>query len=196
MGEEPGAITILLHRWQEGDKEAESELFRLLLPDLRRIAGHCFRGERPGQTIQPTALVNEAFLRLAAARNIDWQNRGHFLALSAKIMRRLLIDRARARPTVHFAPLDGMPEPALGHNTPVELVLTLDLLLEELEVESHQRRMIVELKFFLGLTDTEAAEVLNISLRTLQREWHLARRWLFERLTQEQWRSMSRTMNG
>jgi len=196
MGEEPGAITILLHRWQEGDKEAESELFRLLMPELRRIAGRCFRGERPGQTIQPTALVNEAFLRLAAARNIDWQNRGQFLAISARIMRRLLIDRARARPTVRFTPMDGVPERVLGRNTPVELVITLDLLLEELEAESHQRRMIVELKFFLGLTDAEAAEVLNISLRTLQREWHVARRWLFERLTEEQWRSMSKTMNA
>ncbi len=195
MAEEPGAITILLHRWQEGDKDAEAQLFRLLMPDLRKIAGHCFRRERPGHTIQPTALVNEAFLRLATAKNIDWQDRGHFLAMSARVMRHLLIDHARSRPTVQFTPMEGMPERILGRYAPLELVITLDVLLDELETVSHQRRALVELKFFLGLTDAEAAEALNISLRTLQREWHIARRWLFERLTTEQWKSASETMN-
>lgn len=195
MTGEPAAITILLHRWREGDKEAESQLFRLLMPDLRRIAGHCFRGERPGHTIQPTALVNEAFLRLAAAKSIDWQDRGHFLAMSARMMRRLLIEHARSRPTVQFMAIEGMPERILRQHTPLELVVTLDILLDELEAVSHQRRAIVELKFFLGLTDTEAAEALSISLRSLQREWHIARRWLFERLTKEQWKPPSETTN-
>ena len=129
MCESPGEITILLHRWQGGDKEAESQLFQLLMPDLRRIAGCCFRGERPGHTFQPTALVNEAFLRLAAAKHIEWQNRAQFLAISARVMRRLLIDHARSRGSVQFAPLDGIPLAATSNGTPVEWVVAVDLLL-------------------------------------------------------------------
>jgi RNA polymerase sigma-70 factor (ECF subfamily) len=196
MAVETGAITILLHRWREGDKEAESQLFRLLMPDLRRIAGRCFRGERARITIQPTALVNEAFLRLANAKNIAWHDRGHFLAIAARVMRRLLIDHARVRPTVQFAPIEGVPEPILRDRTPLELVITLDHLLEELEKRSIQQRTIVELKFFLGLTDEEAAEAMGVSLRTLQREWHDARKWLFEQLTKEEWKSVSKAMDA
>src|SRR5215471_8861328 len=102
MATGPGEITLLLREWRAGDREAESKLFELLLPDLRKIAVRCFRGERPGHTLQPTALINEAFLRLACAKNIDWRDRGHFLALSATIMRRYLIDHARSRPRVAF----------------------------------------------------------------------------------------------
>src|SRR6266571_5290670 len=86
----PSDITQLLHKWRAGDQGAESRLFELLLPDLRKIARRCFRGERPGHTLQPTALVNEAFLRLAAAKNIEWRDRGHFFALAARIMRHYL----------------------------------------------------------------------------------------------------------
>ena len=183
MEDSPGEITILLEQWRGGDRAAESKLFELLIPDLRKIARNCFRGERPGHTLQPTALVNEAFLRLAKAKNIDWQDRGHFLALSARVMRRYLIDHARSQPSVLFLPMDGLPERILGSHTPLELSIAIDTLLDELEQESHQRRAVVELKFFLGLTDEEAAEALNLPLRTVQREWHRARRWLFERLT-------------
>ena len=196
MAAVPGAITVLLHRWQDGDKEAESQLFQLLMPELRKIAGYCFRGERPGHTFQPTVLVNEAFLRLAAAKHIDWQNRGQFLAIAARIMRRLLIDHARSRPSVKFSPIDGIPQPMVNHCTPVEWVVALDLLLEEMDAESHERRMIVELKFGLGLTDAETAQVLGISERSMQRQWHIARRWLFERLSNDGWKSLSKTMNG
>src|SRR5881396_1923507 len=98
MSTAPSNITQLLHKWRPGDQGAESRLFELLLPGLRRIARRCFRGERPGHTLQPTALVNEAFPRLAAAKNIDFQDRGHFLALAAKVMRRhLTITRARGQ---------------------------------------------------------------------------------------------------
>ncbi len=89
-------ITQLLRRWQVGDRDAESRIFELLLPQLHLIAARCFRGENSGHSLQPTALVNEAFLKLAAARNIDWQDRGHFLAMAARFMRRYLIDHARA----------------------------------------------------------------------------------------------------
>ena len=193
MPGETGTITILLHQWRDGDKDAESQLFRALMPDLRRIAGRCFRGERPGHTMQPTALVNEAFMRLAAAKNIDWHDRGHFLAVAARIMRRYLIDHARGR-TVKFAPMDDAPELAARQRTPVETVLALDRLLDELRLESRQMCSIVELKFFLGLTDAEAAEVLHMSLRSTERAWHDARRWLFQRLSKDDWKSLSKTM--
>lgn len=182
MGNGAGQVTELLRQWRAGDSQAESALFESLLPDLRRIAGHCFRGERPGHTLQPTALVNEAFVRLARARNIDWRDRGHFFALAARIMRRYLIDHARAQPSVQFLPMEGFPERALGRRTPLELAMTVDNLLDELERESPQRRAVVELKFFLGMTDEESADALNLKLHTLQREWHRARLWLFQRL--------------
>src|SRR5215813_2054671 len=117
----PGEVTQLLHKWRSGDREAEGRLFELLLPDLRTIAGRCFRAERPGHTLQPTALVNEAFLRLAKSKNIDWQDRGHFLAVSARVMRRLLIDHARTRPSVRFLPMEGLPERVLSTRTPLEI---------------------------------------------------------------------------
>jgi len=178
----PGEITQLLHEWQAGDRRVEDQLFELLLPDLRKIAGRCFSGERAGHTLQPTALVNEAFLRLAKNNKIEWHDRGHFLAIAARVMRRYLIDHARARPGVNFLPMEGLPERVLGKYTPLELAITVDTLLDELADESQQRRMVVELKFFLGMTDLEAADALNLSLHMLQREWYRARRWLFERL--------------
>jgi len=181
----PGEVTQLLQQWRAGDSQAQSALFEMLLPDLRRIAGYCFRGERPGHTLQPTALVNEAFVRLARVKNIDWQDRGHFFALAARIMRRYLIDHARAQPSVQFLPMDGFPERALGRRTPLELAMTVDDLLNELEKESPQRRAVVELKFFLGMTDEEAADALNLKLHTLQREWYCARLWLYQRLAGE-----------
>jgi RNA polymerase sigma factor (TIGR02999 family) len=195
MLNDPGEITILLQQWRTGDRTAESRLFELLMPDLRKIAGHCFRRERPGHTLQPTALVNEAFFRLADAKNIDWQHRGHFLALAARVMRRYLIDHARGRPNVNFLPMEGLPERVLGTRTPLELVIAVDTLLDELDTESHQRRAVVELKFVLGLTDAEAADSLHLSLHTLQREWHRARKWLFERLSAEPWKVQPTTTN-
>jgi RNA polymerase sigma factor (TIGR02999 family) len=189
-------ITQLLHEWRDGDRLAETRLFQMLLPDLRRIAARCFRGERAGHTLQPTALVNEAFLRLAAARNIDWRDRGHFLSLAARVMRHHLIDHARSQPSVQFLPIDGLPEHLLGRHTPLELVVGIDTLLDELEIQSHQQRAVVELKFFLGMTDDEAADALGLSLHTLQREWYRARRWLFERLSTDAWSTTPSTTNG
>lgn len=191
MGGEPGEITLLLHRWQGGDKEAESQLFQLLLPELRKIAGYCFRRERPDHTLQPTALINEAFLRLAKVKKIDWQDRGHFLALAARVMRRLLIDYARSRPTVQFVPMDGFPELIQRNRTPLELQIALSSLLDELEAESPQKRTIVDLKNVLGLTDEEVAEALGLPVRTVQREWHDARIWLFKRMGAGGWKAAS-----
>jgi RNA polymerase sigma factor (TIGR02999 family) len=175
----------LLQQWRSGDREAEAQLFELLMPELRAIAARCFRGERSGHTLQPTALVNEAFFRLARAKNIDWQDRGHFFAIASVIMRRLLIDHARGRPDAEMVPIEGLPERLLADYTPLEQAIAVDALLEQLGNESPQQRRIVELKFSLGLTDEEAAEALNMKLRSLQREWHRARKWLFERLTEK-----------
>ena len=183
MAKELGSITELLHRWQTGDRDAESRLFEELMPELRAIAARCFRRERAGHTLQPTALVNEAFFRLARAKNIDWQDRGHFFAIASVIMRRLLIDHARGRPDAEMLPLAALPEHVLAHSSPLEQAIAVDALLDQLGQESPQQRRVVELKFSLGLTDEEAAEALNLKLRSLQREWFRARKWLFERLT-------------
>jgi RNA polymerase sigma factor (TIGR02999 family) len=196
MDTQKGDITVLLQRWRTGDQEAEAKIFELLLPDLRKIAARCFRRETPGNSLQPTLLVNEAFLRLAAAKNIEWKDRGHFLAMSARMMRRYLIEHGRSRPSVQFLPMEGLPERVLGKRTEIELALALDSLLEDLAKESQQQRAVVELKFFLGKSDMEAAEALNLKLHTLQREWYRARNWLFERLSNEACKAQSNKMNA
>jgi RNA polymerase sigma-70 factor (ECF subfamily) len=176
-------ITRLLQEWKGGDQQAADQLFDALMPQLHRIAVGYFARERGGHTLQPTALVNEAFFRLAAAKNIDWRDRGHFLALAARVMRRYLIDHARAKPFAQFLPLEGLPERWLAERKPLEAATVLDSLLDELETVSRQQRSVVELKFFFGLKDAECADALNLTLHTFQREWYRARKWLFERLT-------------
>jgi RNA polymerase sigma-70 factor, ECF subfamily len=155
MESDRGEVTQLLRRWRAGDAEVEARLFELLIPDLHKIAERCFRREAAGNTLQPTALVNEAFIRLAKSKAIDWQDRGHFLAISARVMRRFLIERARVRPDIIFLPMDGVSEGVLGVRTPSELVIAVDELLNELEKVSPIQCSVVEVKFFLGLTDHE-----------------------------------------
>jgi RNA polymerase sigma-70 factor, ECF subfamily len=185
MESDCGEVTQLLRQWRVGDAEVEARLFELLTPDLHKIAERCFRREPAGNTLQPTALVNEAFMRLAKSKAIDWQDRGHFLAISARIMRRFLIERARVRPDIICLPMDGLPEEMFGTRTPSELVIAVDELLNELEKTSPIQRSVVEVKFFLGLTDQEGAVALGLTLHTFQREWSRARRWLFDRLTRK-----------
>lgn len=175
-------ITLLLQRWRKGDRSAESRIFELLLPELKVLARRALRQERRGHSLQPTALVNEAFLRLVAAKSINWNDRGHFLALAATIMRRYLVDRVRSRFKGQLVSWECFPEDVLNHRSSLDLIVEIDRVLYELEEKSPQQRMIVEMKFYLGLTDLEAAHALNLRLRTLQREWHLARAWLFNRL--------------
>jgi RNA polymerase sigma factor (TIGR02999 family) len=161
MESDCGEVTQLLRRWRAGDAEVEARLLELLMPDLHKIAERCFRREPAGNTLQPTALVNEAFIRLSKSKAIDWQDRGHFLAISARVMRRFLIERARVRPDIIFLPMDGVPEGVLGTRTPCELVIAVDELLNELEKASPIQRSVVEVKFFLGLTDQEGAVALD-----------------------------------
>ena len=185
MEPQAGEVTELLKKWRAGDRDAESELFRLVMPDLRRLARYYISRERADQILQPSALVNEAYLKLVAAKEQDWQNRHHFFAVAARAMRRYLIDQARARPKAELVPFDDLAETLPAGSTRMELALAVDALLEKLEKVDPDLCSCVELKFFLGLTDEEAADALGTALRSFQRRFSDARRWLFERLYDE-----------
>lgn len=177
-----GYVTELLHKWRAGSPDAENELFSLVLPELRRLARYMMKGERPGHSLQATELVDEIYFRLANAKNIDWRDRRHFFAIAGRAMRRYLIDHARGRPDAQFVTLEGMQQlvPAGGHIP--ELAITIDRLLEQLAGLEPEWCTIVELKYFLGMTDEETAEALGLKLRTMQRMWLDARKWLFQHL--------------
>jgi RNA polymerase sigma factor (TIGR02999 family) len=175
-------ITELLHKWREGDREAENELFALVLPDLRRLAHYLMKGERKGHTLQPTELVDQIYLRLVGAKNRDWQNRQHFFAIAGRAMRRYLIDHARGRPNAEFVAIEGMENLIPGDSAKMNLALTVDGLLDKLAAVNPDWCTLVEVKYFLGFTDEEAADALGMKLRTLQRTWLEARKWLFEQM--------------
>jgi RNA polymerase sigma factor (TIGR02999 family) len=181
MPEEMGDITLLLHQWQQGSPGVENQLFDLVVPDLRRLARYLMKRERPDHSLQPTELVDQIYFRLVAAKNRDWQNRRHFFAIASRAMRRYLIDHARGRPDAEFIAIDGMENFLPADGAQVELAITVDKLLNELAGTNPEWCSLVELKYFLGLTDEEAAEVLGIKLRTMQRMWRDVREWLFER---------------
>jgi RNA polymerase sigma factor (TIGR02999 family) len=185
--EQADEVTALLHAWGNGDRSVESRLFELVLPDLRRLAGYLMRRERPDHSLQPTALLNEVYCRLVATRERDWENRRHFFAVAGRAMRHMLIDYARARPKAVRVPLDGVEDRLPDRDRQLELAIAVNGLLEELEAStpnggSEDWCSIVELKFFLGFTDQEAADALGLPLRTLQRRFGDVRRWLYERL--------------
>jgi RNA polymerase sigma factor (TIGR02999 family) len=177
--EKTGDITQLLHRWRDGSREAENELFNLVVPDLRRLARYLMKGERKGHTLQATELVDQIYLRLVRAKDRDWQNRGHFFAIAGRAMRRYLIDHARGRPDAEFVALEGIREFLPADSAKVDLALTVDQLLNQLAETQPEWCRLVEVKYFLGLTDEEAAEALGLKLRTMQRMWLDARQWLF-----------------
>ena len=178
----PGEITLLLDQWRRGSREAENSLFALVMPDLVRLARHFMKGERPGHTLQSRDLVNEIYFRLVAAKDRDWQGRKHFFAIAARAMRRYLIDHARGRPDAHFVALEGIEDWLPAASAQVNLALTIDGLLDKLGETKPEWCQIVEMKFFLGLTDEEVAEALHMKPRTMQRMWRDARQWLFEQL--------------
>jgi RNA polymerase sigma-70 factor, ECF subfamily len=177
-----GEITELLHKWRDGDREAENELFALVLPDLRRLAHYLMKGERKGHTLQPTELVDQIYFRLVSAKNRDWHNRQHFFAIAGRAMRRYLIDHARGRPNAEFVAIEGMENLIPGDSAKVNLALTVDGLLDKLAATKPEWCTLVEVKYFLGLTDEEAADALGMKLRTMQRTWLEARKWLFEQM--------------
>jgi RNA polymerase sigma factor (TIGR02999 family) len=175
-----GDVTKLLHEWREGSREAENELFTLVTPNLRRLAHYLMKGERKGHTLQPTELVDQIYFRLVGARDRDWQNRAHFFAIAGRAMRRYLIDYARGRPDAEIIPLEGIKESLRADSGKIDLAITVDRLLDQLAETKPDWCRIVEVKYFLGLTDEEAADALGMKLRTMQRMWLEARQWLFE----------------
>jgi len=183
MPEKTEDITVLLQRWRSGSRSAESELFDRVLPDLRHLAHYLMKGERKGHTLQATELVNEIYVRLVAAKDRDWQSRQHFFAIAARSMRHYLIDHARGRPRgVDFVPFDGAENLFPVKSIKVDQVVAIDRLLDQLAESHPDWCTLVELKYFLGFTDEEAAEALGLKLRTMQRMWRDARQWLFEQM--------------
>jgi RNA polymerase sigma factor (TIGR02999 family) len=176
----PGSVTGRLLAWKQGDEAALADLAPAVHGELLRIARRCLRGERRGVTLSPTALINEAYLRLVDVQRVNWQGRAHFLAMAARIMRRILVEAARARRRqkrggggVQVTLTDEMQ----STDTPHDLV-ALDDALEALAVLDRRRSRVVELRFFGGLTVDETAAVLGISAETAMRDWKLARAWL------------------
>lgn len=178
-------ITELLVAWHAGDAEALDRLVPLIHVELRRLAHQYMAGERPGHLLQTTALVNEAYLRLVDSSRVRWQNRSHFFAVSAQVMRRILVDFARARQTlkrggdaVHVSLDDAR---AISSEASAELI-ALDDALKTLTTFDHRKSRVIELRFFGGLTVEETAEVLNVSPITVMRDWGLAKAWLLREL--------------
>ncbi len=182
MSPNMGDITELLHKWRDGSREAENELFSRVTPDLRRLARYLMKGERKGHSLQPTELVDQIYFRMVAAKDRDWRNRQHFYAIASRAMRRYLIDHARGRPDAEFVALEGMKDFLPAASPKLNLAITVDRLLDELAQTKPEWCMLVEVKYFLGLTDEEAAEALNMKQRTMQRMWREARQWLFARM--------------
>lgn len=187
MGETPqGELTRLLHAWSDGDADALEQLTPLVYAELRRLAARYMDRERSDHTLQPSALVNEAYLRLVDARGVQWQNRAHFFAVSAQMMRRILVDFARSRRNVKRGAgaqrisLDNVDVRAPERS--VDL-LALDEAMERLAGLSPRQSRVVELRYFGGLTEEEVARVLSVSSRTVRHEWGLARAWLYRELS-------------
>lgn len=189
-------ITLLLQQWRSGDRDAESKLFRVLMPELRKIADRSLRREGRRHTLQRTELVNEIFFKLEKAKTIDWQDRGHFFAIVTRMMRRYLIDYARSRPKPQLLSMEGLPEGLMAGHSKLEVALAVDELLDELEREFPRRCNVVVLISYLGLTPGEAAEKLGLSERTVEREWHEGKKWLFERLSRNPCKTAPKTTSA
>ena len=185
-------LTGLLIEWREGDRAALDRLTPLVYDEIRRIAHRYVQREREGHTLQTTALINEAYLRLAGSKNIDWQNRAHFFAVTAQVMRHILIDHARRRRYLRHGgeaehvPFDLATTEAVQMSQPraTELV-ALDEALSELAKLDPRKSQVVELRYFGGLTLEEAAEVLEVSVMTVRRDWRAAKAWLFRTMNDE-----------
>jgi RNA polymerase sigma-70 factor (ECF subfamily) len=182
-------VTALLKRAADGDESARNELYPHVYKEMRALAAAHLARERPGHTLQPTALLHEAYLRLIQIKEIDWVSRGHFFAVAARAMRRILISHARARLTskrgggMTRVDLDGAFE--IG-TEPESMIVALDEALSRLEKESPRAYQLVELKFFAGLSFEEAALAMDVSSRTLKRDWEVAKRWLYRELQRQE----------
>ena len=184
-------VTELLVAWSDGDKSAEKELFSLVYGELRRLAHRYMLGENPGNTLQTTALVNEAYVRLIDRKRADWQNRAHFFGFSAQVMRHILVDLARSK---NYQKRGGeVRKVALDENlvmSPMKdgYMVDLDDALKALAEVDARKSKVVELRFFGGMSVEETAEVLKVSQDTVMRDWRLAKAWL--------WRELSKTVTS
>lgn len=183
-GDDSDEATGLLNGWCAGDRAALDRLLPLVYDELRRIAARHLERERPDHTLQPTALVHEAYFRLVDQRQVDWKNRAQFLGLAAEMMRRILVNHARDRNALkrggglhRVALTEELEQP--GPDVDIQL---LDDALRRLAEHDPRKAQIVELRFFGGLTNAEAADVLQVSLATVERDWKFARAWLFDAL--------------
>lgn len=185
----PHEVTQLLIAWNNGDPDALSKLAPLVETELRRLAKIYLAHERPGHTLQPTELVNEAFIKLIDISAIEWKNRAHFFGITAQLMRRILVDHARRRQALkHGGDVLRVSMAEAENVAPVRqaCIIELDDALSALAELDPRKSRIVELKFFGGLSEEEIASLLDTSLRTVQRDWNLARAWLFRQLNKNQ----------
>lgn len=175
-------VTALLGNWAQGDREALNRLLPLVYQELRSLAARYLRRERPGHTLQPTALLHEAYLRLRDQERVRWQNRAHFFAVAAQMMRRVLVDHARGKRAAKRSRSDlrvSLDPAALAPDERDFDIVALDKALAELEGIDPRQSLIVELRYFGGLTIEETAEVLDVSLRAVKDDWNLAKAWLY-----------------
>ena len=178
-------VTELLHAWSAGDTHALEALIPVVHDELSRLAKRKMAHERPGQTLQPTALVNEAYLRLMDVKQLHWQDRAHFYAIAARVMRRILVDRARrrgARKRGDDPQLLQIDEADVIPAKPSYDLLELDEALDKLETLDPRKARVIELRFFTGLTVEESAVALDVSPETVKRDWRLAKAWLHSQL--------------
>lgn len=185
----PSELTHLLLDWGKGDKDALDKLMPLVYDELRSLARRYLSRESAGHTLQTTALVNEAYLRLIDQSRVQWQNRAHFFAISAQMMRRILVDHARKQ---HYAKRGGgavrlsLDDVALLSKEKAAELVALDEALEKLAEMDSRRSRVVELRFFGGLNNEEIASVLGISANTVMRDWNLAKAWLYKTVTKNE----------
>lgn len=190
MAESSGDVTLLLEQMRSGRKDALERLLPLLYNELRRLAGRYMRDERADHTLEPTALVHEAYLRLTNQDRANWQNRAQFMAVAGQLMRRILVDHARKHCAAKRgglpATLDESRAKQLADVTRPEEILAVHLTLERLERLDPQQGKLVELRYFAGLSAEETAEAMGLSLRTVEREWSTAKAWLRAQLAGEE----------
>jgi RNA polymerase sigma-70 factor (ECF subfamily) len=181
-----GEVTQLLWRMKQGDHAAENQLIPLVYEELRRLAGYYLRHERHAETLQPTVLVHEAYLRLTKLDKIDWRDSSHFFGIAANVMRRILIDHARnhlaAKRDGNVAPIE-IEETQIAAPMQSEELVALDEALQRLAAMDARQGKVVELRFFGGLSEEETATVLGVSSRTVKRDWRIAKAWLFTQLS-------------
>jgi RNA polymerase sigma-70 factor (ECF subfamily) len=189
MAEAPGDVTLLLGQMRCGNRNGLDELMPLIYQELRRLAVNYMRDERVDHTLQPTALVHEAYLRLTNQDRANWQNRAQFMAVAAQLMRRILVDHARkhcaAKRGGLLLTLDEASANQLADVSRPEEILAIHLTLERLERLDPQQGKLVELRYFAGLSAEETAQAMGLPLRTVEREWTTAKAWLRAQLAQE-----------